>query len=89
MNLDQRLEALTQSLELMAHMQRDAERKHDALAAEHQSHVAETDTRLNRITASVEETTVVVRNISDVLDTFNRAMATAIVEHERRIRKLE
>ena len=75
MNLDQRLEALTQSLELMAHMQRDSEAKHDA-------HVAETDERLNRLTA-------IVQNISEVTADFNRSIAAVTLDHAARLHRLE
>ena len=75
MNLDQRLEALTQSLELMAHRPRDNEQKHDA-------HVAETDERLNRLTETVQ-------NISEVTADFNRSIAAVTLDHAARLHRLE
>ena len=75
MNLDQRLEALTQSLELMAHRPRDNEQKHDA-------HVAETDERLNRLTETV-------KNISEVTADFNRSIAAVTLDHAARLHRLE
>ena len=57
MSIEQRLEAVTHTLELVAHAQHDSEN------------------RLNRLTAALEETHAIVRNLSDVVDTFNRAMA--------------
>lgn len=82
MNLDQRLEALTQSLELMAHMQRDNEQKHDA-------HVAETDERLNRLTETVKNISEIVRNISEVTADFNRSIAAVALDHAARLHRLE
>lgn len=75
MTLDQRLEALTQSLELMSHMQRDSEARHDA-------QIAAIDERLNQLST-------IVRNISDVTTDFNKSIAMVTLDHAARLRRLE
>ena len=71
MNIEERLEAVTHTLELVALMQRDSEK------------------RIDRLADALEQTNIAVQNISDVLTTFNRAMAATVVNHEDRIRRLE
>ena len=80
MNLDQRLEALAKSLELIAHMQRDNEQKHEA-------HVAETDERLNRLNETVKNISEIARNISEVTADFNCSIAVVTFHHTARLHR--
>jgi hypothetical protein len=78
MTIDERLEALTQSLELIAHAQQAEEKR----AAERD---AITDTRIGRILDVVEKQTVKVENLAGSID----KLAVVAKDHEQRIERLE
>ena len=82
MNLDQRIEALTQSLELMALMHRDSE--------------AQLDVRFGQVASSLNDLTLKIDIISsrlaerhDQLAEIFKTMPELNIGHDSRIRRLE
>jgi hypothetical protein len=78
MTIDERLEAVTQSLELIAHMQQDEEKR----AAERD---AKTDQRIRRILDLVETQTGNIEKQAGNID----KLAAVARDHEQRIERLE
>jgi len=78
MTIDERLEAVTQSLELIAHMQQDEEKR----AAERD---AKTDQRIRRILDLVEMQTGNIEKQAGNID----KLAAVARDHEQRIERLE
>lgn len=75
MSIEERLEAITHTLELVAHMQRDSE--------------ARFERQIERTNAKLAETNDTVREIGALLASFTKEFAAVIAEHEVRIQRLE
>ncbi len=85
MTIDERLEALTQSLELVAHMQQAEEKR----AAERD---AITDARIGRILDVVEKQAVNIENLADNIENLAGSidkLAGVAKDHGQRIERLE
>jgi len=85
MTIDERLQALTESLELMAAMQRDNERRN-------QQQFAETGQLFGQIALRLREVTDRVREVTAGLDTLSRIAGVhqdRLDGHEKRLDDLE
>ena len=99
MNIDERLdrlterhEALTQTVELMAHIHQEDYRKHEALLAKHGAAMEEHDALLARHGAAMEKhDEALAKNqvlMAQVLESID-SLARIAHAHERRISNLE
>lgn len=81
MNIDERLQALTQSVELLASLHRDSEKRMEQLAqeaarlAQGQARLAQGNARLEGLVTEIAEGTARLLRVAEV--------------HEQRIRRLE
>lgn len=68
MTIDERVEVLVQTVELMAQMHRDNERKYDALLLKQDERVNKTDERIGRLGQVVESLYQIAQSHEQRLD---------------------
>jgi len=78
MTIDERLEALTQTVELLAVMHKDSEARFETFVAEMRENSADIRRAIDRLENTVNR-----------LEQVSRAIGRVVLEHEDRIRDIE